>query len=183
MADDKLEPGVDIGALERLESGIPRLDAILKGGFVRGGTYTLYGPPGAGKTIFANQLCFNVASQPDKTCLYLTVLAESHAKMLKHLSGLHFFDPKIVGGRLKYLAGYQTLKESGLEGLLNLIRNSVLESRPSVLVIDGLESVEQAAGPRAQSKEFLHELQSATAFTQTTTLLCAVEQPGNARRD
>ena len=31
--------------LERVESGIPRLDFILKGGFFRGGTYTLYGPP------------------------------------------------------------------------------------------------------------------------------------------
>ena len=183
MSNEQAESGSPMSAPDRVVSGIPRLDAILRGGFFRGGTYTLYGPPGAGKTILANQLCFNHVRQADKTCLYLTVLAESHAKMLKHLSGLHFFDQKVVGARLKYLAGYQTLKEAGLQGLLDLIRTSVLQTRPSILVIDGLESIEQAAGARTQSKEFLHELQSATALTQTTTLLCAVEQPGNARRD
>lgn len=59
----------------RVESGIPRLDSILKGGFFRGGTYTLYGPPGAGKTILANQLCFNHIERTGRHCVYFTVLA------------------------------------------------------------------------------------------------------------
>ena len=44
---------------ERVQSGIPRLDFILHGGLKQGGTYALMGPPGSGKTILANQLCFN----------------------------------------------------------------------------------------------------------------------------
>lgn len=167
----------------RIESGIPRLDFILKGGFFEGGTYTLYGPPGAGKTIVANQLCFNHIAMTGRHCVYLTVLAESHGKMLRHLGSLSFFDATVVGRQLKYIAGYQTLKNEGLEGLLALIRTTLMQEKPSIFVIDGLESIEQAAGPRAQAKEFLNQLQASTALTGTTTLLCAVEQPEQSRRD
>lgn len=177
------EAGAPGAGTRRIESGIPRLDFILKGGFFRGGTYTLFGPPGAGKTIIANQLCFNHIARSDGNCVYLTVLAESHDKMMRHLSSLEFYDPESVGTRLKYIAGYQTLRDEGLEGLLTLIRATLLKEKPSIFVIDGLESIEQAAGQRAQAKEFLNQLQAFTSMTETTTLLCAVEQQGEARRD
>lgn len=42
--------------LKRLLTGIDGLDALLKGGLVAGASYIVQGPPGAGKTILANQL-------------------------------------------------------------------------------------------------------------------------------
>jgi circadian clock protein KaiC len=168
---------------QRVLSGVPRLDFILHGGFFKGGTYTLFGPPGAGKTIIANQFCFNHIARTGESCVYLTVLAESHGKMVQHLSSLKFFDPKVVGSKLKYIAAYQTLRSGGLDGVLRLARSTLLKERPGILVIDGLESIEQAAGQRTQAKEFLNQLQSFTSLTMTTTLLCAVEQVGDARRD
>ncbi|HEX2544729.1 MAG TPA: ATPase domain-containing protein [Ramlibacter sp.] len=177
------EAGKAITPASRVESGIARLDSILKGGFFCGGTYTLYGPPGAGKTIIANQLCFNHIRRTGRHCVYFTVLAESHAKMVRHLSSLKFFDAQVVGRELKYIAGYQTLRNDGLDGLLRLIRETLLKEKPSIMVIDGLESIEQVAAQRAEVKEFLNQLQAFTALTETTTLLCAVEQPGEMRRD
>ncbi|TFY99938.1 ATPase domain-containing protein [Ramlibacter rhizophilus] len=167
----------------RVKTGVPRLDFILKGGFFRGGTYTLYGPPGAGKTILANQLCFNHIAFTDQNCVYLTVLAESHGKMVRHLSSLRFFDARLVGSRLKYMAAYQTLRDEGPHGVLRLIQSTLHQQRPGLLVIDGLESIEQAASDRVRAREFLNQLQAFTALTQTTTLLCAVEQGGEQRRD
>jgi circadian clock protein KaiC len=45
--------------LQRLPSGIAGLDRILGGGLFIGGNYLVVGPPGAGKTILGNQLCFH----------------------------------------------------------------------------------------------------------------------------
>src|SRR5947208_16153977 len=87
-------------ALERVESGIPRLDYILKGGLLKGGTYNLLGPPGSGKTILGNQFCFNHVANTDGRCIYISLLVESHTKMLVHLSTLKFFKPEHIPDRV-----------------------------------------------------------------------------------
>ena len=46
----------------RIASGVPGLDAILHGGFLKDGIYIIQGSPGSGKTILANQICFHHAS-------------------------------------------------------------------------------------------------------------------------
>src|SRR4051812_3681785 len=38
---------------ERVPSGVPGLDAVLRGGFLRAGTYVLSGASGTGKTLLA----------------------------------------------------------------------------------------------------------------------------------
>lgn len=181
-APPPIEASADPAPPDRMESGIPRLDFILKGGLFKGGMYTLYGPPGAGKTILANQLCFNHIARGGR-CVYVTVLAESHDKMVRHIGALRFFDGQVIGRQLLYIAGYQTLKTERLTGLLGLLRETLLREKPDILVIDGLESIEQEAGHRTEGKEFLHQLQAFTALTGTTTLLCAVETTGDSRRD
>ena len=73
----------------RIASGVPGLDAILRGGFLKDGIYIIQGSPGAGKTILANQICFHHASNGGRV-LYVTLLAESHARMLQHIGQLGF---------------------------------------------------------------------------------------------
>ena len=45
--------------LERVPTGIPGLDSVLRGGFLKAGIYIVRGEPGTGKTIFGNQFSFN----------------------------------------------------------------------------------------------------------------------------
>src|SRR5436309_2316566 len=84
--------------LERIASGITGLDRIIQGGFLRGGVYLISGPPGAGKTILANQMAFHHVAAGGRA-VYMTVLAETHARMLAHLRPLAFFDPAPIGDR------------------------------------------------------------------------------------
>ncbi len=160
-----------VGGLQRIESGVPRLDYILKGGFIVGGTYTIIGPPGSGKTVFANQTCFNHIRRSRGRCLYFTLLAETHGKMLRHMSTMSFFDAAAIPANLNYVSGYKALKEGGLRGLLELIRKLLKEQRPTLMVIDGLHVAQKCSKDTHDFDEFLHDLQSFASITETTSLL------------
>jgi len=155
----------------RVESGIPRLDYILKGGFFRGGMYTLMGPPGSGKTILGNQFCFNHVAKTDGRCVYMTLLVESYDKMLHHMASLKFFNPDAIPDRVYYVSGYPALRADGPDGLLKLIRETLKDRKPTLFVIDGMESLRHFARAEQQVKEFVHELQAYTALIGCTSLL------------
>lgn len=166
------------GTQDRVESGIPRLDYILKGGFLKGGTYNLLGPPGSGKTILGNQFCFHhVEISPHARCVYMSLLVESHAKMLRHLASLKFFNPDRIPDKIYYVSGYSVLRSEGPDGLLKLIRQTLLERKPTLFVVDGMESVRQFAGGEQKIKEFVHELQTFTEMIGCTSILMSFRDP------
>ncbi len=76
---------------DRRPTGIAGLDRILEGGLLAAGVYIVQGPPGAGKTILANQACFHHAATGGHA-LYVTLLAESHSRLFAHLRRMAFFD-------------------------------------------------------------------------------------------
>ncbi|GLV56113.1 hypothetical protein KDH_29570 [Dictyobacter sp. S3.2.2.5] len=76
--------------IERVPSGIEGFDQLLHGGLIKGETYLLMGPPGAGKTIFGNQMCFHHIATGGRA-IYLTLLAEMHSRMLAHMQTFDFF--------------------------------------------------------------------------------------------
>jgi circadian clock protein KaiC len=155
----------------RVKTGIPRLDFILNGGFKSGSAYAVMGPPGSGKTIFANQVCCNHIEMQGGQCVYMTLLVESHAKMLAHLSSLRFFKPEYLPEKLYYISGYQEVREEGFTGLLELIRRTLRERKATLFVIDGMESAEQFSSSPQAYREFVHSLQTATSLLGCTTLL------------
>ena len=130
-------------AIERFLTGIAGLDSILRGGLARGGVYLVQGPAGVGKTILANQISFHHAGR-GATALYVTLLAESHARMVLHMRGMSFFDAALLPAHVRYLSALKPLEDEGLPGLLRLLRRSLVEHGPTLLVIDGLSSAEEA---------------------------------------
>lgn len=158
--------------LTRLPTGVAGLDRILQGGFFEGGLYMITGPPGAGKTILGNQICFHTIASGGRA-LFMTVLTESHSRMLAHLSTLSFFDPAPIGRTLHYLSGYSVLLAEGLTGLLKLLRQVIRDQAATVLVLDGLTNAEMIAGAPLEFKHFLHDLHAFTEVSGCTTFLLA----------
>jgi circadian clock protein KaiC len=163
------------GDLERLPSGIAGLDIILGGGFLKGGLYIVQGPPGTGKTTFANQLCFNHIAHGARA-LYVTLLAEYHARMMQHLSIMSFFDISKIPDRLTYLNGLRVLHDEGLKGLLAVLRREITTCRASVLVLDGIVSARRAAEDEQAFSEFVHHLQAVAIATDCTMFMLTSSQ-------
>ncbi|MET0412280.1 MAG: ATPase domain-containing protein [Polyangiaceae bacterium] len=166
---------------ERLPTGVPGLDPLLRGGLPRGGVYILEGPPGAGKTILANQMCYHAASNQLQS-VYLTLLAESHARMIGHLGTLSFFRPEHVGEWIQYTSAFKNLEAEGLPGLLRVARELVVGRKAALLVLDGLASALDSSPSDRDYRKFLHELQALASMTDCTVLLLAsVDQNPSVR--
>jgi circadian clock protein KaiC len=156
--------------LERIPTGIEGLDEVLRGGLLRGGVYIIQGTPGAGKTILANEICFRRVAAGEKA-VYVTLLAESHARMLQHLRTLSFFNEAAIPSQLYYVSAFRELEEEGLKGLLALLRREIKGHRAALLVLDGLVAAEESAGTDREFKKFIHELQSHATSQGCTILL------------
>ncbi len=158
--------------MSRVPTGISGLDTILNGGLLRGGCYLVLGAPGAGKTILCNQMCFNHARAGGRV-IYITLLSESHTRLIAHLRGLTFFDPAFVADAVQYFSGYSVLQRGGLRGLLELVRQEARAQQATLVVLDGLSTIETLVDDDMSIKVFIHDLQIALDFMGCTTLLQA----------
>jgi circadian clock protein KaiC len=158
------------GELDRMPSLVPGLDTILCGGFLKGGLYLIQGAPGSGKTILASQIMYSRAAKESCT-LFVTVLGESHGRMMLHLRPMRFFDQSLIPDWVVYISAYATLEEEGLKGLATLLLREVQSRGATLLVLDGLSAIEAKAGVGFEMKRFTHELQTLASTTNCTMLL------------
>ena len=154
----------------QISSGVDGLDTILAGGFIPGSITIVQGRPGTGKTILANQMCFHHARSGGRA-LYVTLLAESHARMFAHLDSLAFFDRAAIPDRVYYASAFTVLETEGLRGLLSLLRREVQAYGATLLVLDGLVAAERKAGSDLEFKKFIHGLQIQVAVADCAALL------------
>lgn len=169
--------------LERVPTHVPGLDTILCGGLLRGGIYVVRGAPGSGKTILGNQISFATAQRGGSSA-YVTLLAESHARLMLHLESIDFYDPALVGDGVRYLSAYSVLMKSGLRGVLDFIRSELPQKRrsrarkasaepASIIVIDGFLVISEFSSSVAELKKFIQDLQLYADLVGATVLLLA----------
>src|ERR1700691_5697870 len=144
----------DVRPLRRVPSGVKGLDEILRGGFFGGGLYIIEGPPGVGKTILGNQICFNQAAAGSKV-LYVTLIAETVGRMLLNIKSLSFFKEDWIGDGIVYVSGFSAVKEKGLNGLLHLLRKEVAARKATTLVVDGFASASDHSRSNEELKLFV----------------------------
>jgi circadian clock protein KaiC len=159
-----------IPTFSRVTSGIAGLDTVLLGGVFEGGIYIVQGSPGAGKTILTSQICCHHAAEGG-IALFVTLLAENHARLIGNLGTLSFFDATLIPERLSYVSGFGELRGPGLKGVVDLLRREIQRRRCTMLVVDGLVMAQASAESDQEFKEFVHNLQEIALATRCTMFL------------
>ena len=128
-----------------IKSGNPLVD-LTWGGFYKGGTYFVIGPPKSGKTILALQFALNASSKAD-SCLYLTTSKLNHLMISSSLIDLelqNYIDQGII--TLSRHAGPKFFKHT-IDGDSNIRDNftdfkKLIEIyRPARVVVDEFTSL------------------------------------------
>jgi len=142
----------------RIKTQIRNLDEILGGGLPRNSLTVVAGTPGAGKTIFSQQVAFANAS-PDRPALIFHTLSEPAAKTLRFLGEFTFFDQTLLdNGSVQFVDLGDILKNRGLEQSANLILENVKRLNPGFVIIDSFKAFEDLARSREEYRKFSYEL-------------------------
>lgn len=153
-----------------LPTGIGGLDSILGGGLPKDHLYLIQGLAGSGKTTLACQIGFHHARQ-GKKIIVLTLIAESHAKLLQHLGNFSFFDETLIEKQVLFFGGYKALVEGGLRELLNFISSCLASQQPEILIVDGFRSVRDSRPSDLALSEFMHSLNALVSTMSCTAFL------------
>lgn len=158
------------GEMARVETGVPNLDDLMQGGLPEGGLLVIAGPPGAGKTVLSQQICFHQAAAGRKS-LYCSTLSEPTAKTLRFLRGFSFYDKAKLDELVHFVDLGIIIRGKGLEEAAKLLMNEIKRVEPSMVVIDSFRVFGDLSASPEDLRKFSYEIAINLMAWETTTLL------------
>ncbi len=154
----------------RLTTGVPNLDGLLEGGIPRSSLVAVSGPPGSGKTILTQQICFHNAA-PDSRVLYFGTLSEPTAKILRNLTKLSYFDPAKLKTSVEFVDLGEISKATGIAEAAALIAKHLRRVRPTIIVIDSFKVFDDLAKSRQELRTSCYDIAVTLMAWEATTFL------------
>ena len=164
-------------SVERIATGIPRLDAMLGGrGFFRGSSILLTGTPGTGKTIVAANFAQAAARRGERVLFFSFEESPNQIIRNMHSIGLRL-EPLVKRGLLRFHAARPSLY--GLEMHLATMFKEIAAFQPHVVIVDPITSL-MDAGTASECRAMVTRLVDYLKAGQVTTLFTSLTQAGHA---
>ncbi|MGF6273645.1 circadian clock protein KaiC [Massilia sp. UYP11] len=165
-----------IGAVERIVTGIPELDAVLRGGLIHQRVHLIEGRPGTGKTTLGLRFLIEGAAVGEN-CLYLT-LSESEGE-LRATAASHGWSLDGIGiEEMMPLSSNTTSSQTillptntELSALVNLLADRIAASGARRVVIDSMVEVRLLARDSAHYRRQIIDLRQRLAMLDATVIL------------
>ncbi len=164
--------------VELLSTGVPGLDNVLRGGFLRGGFYLLQGDPGSGKTTLALQFV-NERRRHGERCLYVS-LTESRrdleAACAAHgwtLEGVDVIDLSRSEAQLEAQSHSSVFHpaDTELSDIARRVLDELKRVQPLHVVFDGLSEIRLLAGEPLRYRRMLLTFKEMFVARGVTALL------------
>jgi circadian clock protein KaiC len=157
--------------INRLPSGVSKLDDILGGGWPEYSFNVILGEVGAGKTTLAHQFMFANASV-DRPAVYFTLLGEPTLKMLRYQQQFSFFDVAKVNEVIHFVNLSEEVLTNDLRRVLDAIVAKVDELAPKIVIVDSFGTLAPEAESAGMSlRVFVQQLANKLTSWQATTFL------------
>lgn len=160
--------------LRLLATGLPGLDTVLGGGLPELSFNIIGGAPGGGKTTFAQQVMFSLAS-PQRRALFFTAMGEPPVKMLRYQQQFSFFDFDKVGDSVNFVSLAPEVEAGNYDAVLARILEEVRSYGPGLVFIDSFRSFVQGAHGDDQNvaalQNFVQQLVTHMTGWHATTFL------------
>lgn len=156
--------------LDRLGTGVPKLDQVMDGGFPLQSVSILAGEPGAGKTVLALQMMF-AAAAAGKKCLYFTTLSEPSLKLMRYMQLFEFFDQDVVDRQIRIHDLGSRLRAQDPESALSELAEQVEQHEPDLVVVDSFKAIHDLIPESHRARTFVYDLAVQLAAWGVTTLL------------
>lgn len=156
--------------MERLITGIEKLDAILGGGIPLYSINIVSGTPGSGKTILVQNIVFNCAKRGLKT-LYLTTISESQFKIVRHLKEFDFFEDSLLENTFIYRDLGAVLRKEGWQKTLHHLDQLVKEQKPHIVVIDSFKAIRNLFPDEREFRAFVFDAAALLSIWEITVFL------------
>jgi circadian clock protein KaiC len=157
--------------INRLPSGVSKLDDILGGGWPEYSFNIIMGEVGAGKTTLAHQFMFANAS-PERPAIYFTLLGEPTLKMLRYQQQFTFFDLAKVNEVIHFVNLTEEVLSNDLSRVLDAIVAKVEELAPKIVIVDSFRTLApEVANGEMTLRGFIQRLATKLTSWQATTFL------------
>jgi len=162
---------------ERIDTGIPRLDAMLGGrGFFRGSSILLTGTPGTGKTSVSANFA-QAAGRRGERVLFFS-FEESPDQIIRNMQSIGLrLAPLVRRGLLRFHSARPSLY--GLEMHLATMFKEIASFQPHVVVVDPITSLLEA-GTKSEGKAMVTRLIDYLKAGQITSIFTSLTQGGQA---